>query len=163
MLLITALFCGIAVFQNRSRFREMMPYVTAVLMADLSFFLFMNLFLSNPFQKLMEIFPNGSSVPFVPADGQGLNPILQHWAMVIHPPVQYLGLIGFIVPFSFAIAALFSKQLGNTWVRTTRRWTILTWIFLGAGLMLGGKWAYVVLGWGGYWGWDPVENSYLMP
>jgi cytochrome c-type biogenesis protein CcmF len=160
---MTALFCCFAVFQNRSRFREMMPYVTAVLMLDLSFFLFLNLFFSNPFQRLMEVFSDGSMVPFVPADGRGLNPILQHWAMVIHPPVQYLGLIGFLVPFAFAMGALFSKQLGDTWIRTTRRWTILTWIFLGAGLMLGGKWAYVVLGWGGYWGWDPVENSSLMP
>ncbi len=160
---VTALFCGIAVFQNRSRYREMMPYVIAVLMVNLSFFLFLNLFLSNPFHRLVEVFADGTVAPFVPADGQGLNPILQHWAMVIHPPVQYLGLIGFIVPFAFAIGALLSKQLGNTWIRTTRRWTITTWIFLGAGLMLGGKWAYVVLGWGGYWGWDPVENSSLMP
>jgi len=160
---VTAVFCFIAVFQNRARYRDMMPYVIAVLMVNLSFFLFLNLFFSNPFHRLVEVFPDGSIQPFFPMDGQGLNPILQHWAMVIHPPVQYLGLIGFIVPFAFAIAALLSRQLGNTWIKTTRRWTLLTWLFLGAGLILGGKWAYVVLGWGGYWGWDPVENSSLMP
>jgi len=160
---ITAIFCGIAIFQNRSRYRDMMPYVLTVLMADLSFFLFLNIFFSNPFHRLVQVFSDGTLQQFIPADGQGLNPILHHWAMVIHPPVQYLGLIGFVVPFSFAIAALLSKQLGDTWIRTTRRWTILTWIFLGAGLILGGKWAYVVLGWGGYWAWDPVENSSLMP
>lgn len=160
---VTAAFSGIAVYQNRSRHRDMMPYVVAVLMADLSFFLFLNLFFSNPFHRLAEVFPDGSIQPFLPADGYGLNPILQHWAMVIHPPVQYLGLIGFLVPFAFAIAALLSRQTGGAWIRATRRWTIMTWIFLGAGLVLGGKWAYVVLGWGGYWGWDPVENSSLMP
>jgi len=160
---ITAIFCGIAIFQNRNRYRGMMPYVLAILMTDLSLFLFLNIFFSNPFNRLVEVFPDGTIQQFLPADGQGLNPILHHWAMVIHPPVQYLGLIGFVVPFAFAMAALLSRQLGDTWIRTIRRWTILTWIFLGAGLLLGGKWAYVVLGWGGYWGWDPVENSSLMP
>ena len=160
---ITAVFCSIAIFQNRNRFRGMMPYVLAILMADLSLFLFLNIFFSNPFQRLVQVFPDGTVRQFLPADGQGLNPILHHWAMVIHPPILYVGLIGFVVPFAFAIAALLSRQLGDTWIRTTRRWTILAWIFLGTGLILGGKWAYVVLGWGGYWGWDPVENSSLMP
>jgi cytochrome c-type biogenesis protein CcmF len=160
---VTAIFCSIAIFQNRYRYRGMMPYVLAILMADLSLFLFLNIFFSNPFQRLVQVFPDGTVRQFLPADGQGLNPILHHWAMVIHPPILYVGLIGFVVPFAFAIAALLSRQLGDTWIRTTRRWTILTWLFLGAGLILGGKWAYVVLGWGGYWGWDPVENSSLMP
>ena len=160
---VAAIFSGLAIFQNRYRYREMMPYVLAVLMVNLSFFLFLNLFLSNPFHLLMQFSSDGTSQLFIPADGQGLNPILQHWAMVIHPPIQYLGFIGFVVPFAFAIAALCSKQLGDTWIRTTRRWTLMTWIFLGVGLILGGKWAYVVLGWGGYWAWDPVENSSLMP
>lgn len=158
-----SIFSGLAIYQNRRRYRDMMPYVLAVLMGNLSFFLFLNLFFSNPFHRLIRVFSDGSVGPFMPADGQGLNPILQHWAMVIHPPVQYLGFIGFVVPFAFAIAALCSKQLGDTWIRTTRRWSLLTWIFLGVGLILGGKWAYVVLGWGGYWAWDPVENSSLMP
>ncbi|MBN2243642.1 MAG: heme lyase CcmF/NrfE family subunit [Acidobacteria bacterium] len=158
-----SVYSALAVYQNRRRYRDMMPYVLAVLMVNLSFFLLLNLFFSNPFHHLARIFADGSAAPFLPADGQGLNPILQHWAMVIHPPVQYLGFIGFVVPFAFAIGALCSRRLGDTWIRTTRRWTLLTWIFLGVGLILGGKWAYVVLGWGGYWGWDPVENSSLMP
>jgi cytochrome c-type biogenesis protein CcmF len=161
--LFTALFCAIVVFQNRSRFRDMMPYVIAVLMFDLCFFLALNLFLSNPFTQLVQVSPDGAMQAFLPADGRGLNPLLQYWAMVIHPPILYLGFIGFLVPFAFAIAALATKQLGDTWIRTTRRWTLLTWLLLGAGLILGGKWAYVVLGWGGYWAWDPVENSSLMP
>jgi cytochrome c-type biogenesis protein CcmF len=159
----TSLFCAVVIYQNRFRYRDMMPYVVAVLMFDLCFFLGLNLFLSNPFTQLVQVSPDGTVQPFMPPDGSGLNPLLRHWAMVIHPPIQYLGLIGFIVPFAFAIAALVTKQLGDTWIRTTRRWTLLTWLLLGAGLLLGGKWAYVVLGWGGYWGWDPVENSSLMP
>jgi cytochrome c-type biogenesis protein CcmF len=160
---VTSLFCAIVVYQNRSRYRNMMPYVTAVLMVDLSFFLALNLFLSNPFNQLVRVFSYGAVQSYVPTDGQGLNPLLQHWAMVIHPPILYLGFIGFLIPFAFAIAALITRQPGDTWIRTTRRWTLLTWLFLGGGLILGGKWAYVVLGWGGYWAWDPVENSSLMP
>jgi cytochrome c-type biogenesis protein CcmF len=159
----TALFCAVVIFQNRFRYRDMMPYVLAVLMFDLCFFLALNLSLSNPFKQLMQVSPDGTMQAFVPADGRGLNPLLQYWAMVIHPPILYLGFIGFLVPFAFAIGALATRQLGDTWIRTTRRWTLLTWLLLGVGLILGGKWAYVVLGWGGYWGWDPVENSSLMP
>ena len=160
---ITALFSGVAVYQNRYRYRDMMPYVMAVLMLNLAFFLSLNLFLSNPFNQLVRVFPDGTMQKFVAQDGRGLNPLLQYWAMVIHPPILYLGFIGFVVPFAFAIGALATKQLGDTWIRTTRRWTLVPWLFLGTGLMLGAKWAYVVLGWGGYWGWDPVENSSLMP
>jgi cytochrome c-type biogenesis protein CcmF len=160
---VTAVFCGIVVYQNRFSHRALMPYVVAVLMIDLSFFLSLNLFLSNPFNQLVQVFADGTQQPFIPADGRGLNPLLQHWAMVIHPPIIYLGFIGFVVPFSFAIAALLTRQAGNTWIRTTRRWTLATWLFLTVGIILGAKWAYVVLGWGGYWGWDPVENSSLMP
>jgi cytochrome c-type biogenesis protein CcmF len=159
----TSLFCAIVIYQNRLRYRDMMPYVMAVLMINLSFFLALNLFFSNPFKQLIQAFADGSTQVFVPADGRGLNPLLQHWAMVIHPPILYLGFIGFVVPFAFAIAALLTRQLGDTWIRTTRRWTLLTWLLLGVGIILGGKWAYVVLGWGGYWAWDPVENSSLMP
>ena len=159
----TAVLCAITVYQNRRRFRDMMPFVIAVLTLDLSFFLALNIFLSNPFNRLMQIFADGSVQAYIPPDGRGLNPLLQHWAMVIHPPILYVGFIGFLVPFAFAISALATRQLGDTWIRTTRRWTLLTWILLGAGILLGGKWAYVVLGWGGYWAWDPVENSSLMP
>jgi cytochrome c-type biogenesis protein CcmF len=160
---VTAGFTGVVIYQNRYRYRDMMPYVIAVLMLNLAFFLSLNLFLSNPFDQLMQVNADGSMMKFVPADGRGLNPLLQYWAMVIHPPILYLGFIGFVVPFAFATAALATRQLGDAWIRTTRRWTLLTWLLLGMGLMLGAKWAYVVLGWGGYWGWDPVENSSLMP
>ncbi len=159
----TSLLCAIVVFQNRSRFRDMMPYVTAVLMIDLCFFLSLNLFFANPFHQLTRVLADGSMQPFTPADGQGLNPLLQYWAMVIHPPILYFGFIGFLAPFAFAIGALATRQLGAAWIRTVRRWTLITWFFLSAGLLLGAKWAYVVLGWGGYWGWDPVENSTLLP
>ena len=159
----TAILCAIVVYQNRARYRDMMPYVVGVLTFNLSFFLFLNFFVSNPFNQLVQTLADGTLQPFIPADGQGLNPLLQHWAMVIHPPILYLGFIGFVVPFAFAFGALATKQLGDTWIRTTRRWTLVTWLMLGVGILLGGKWAYVVLGWGGYWAWDPVENSSLMP
>jgi cytochrome c-type biogenesis protein CcmF len=160
---VASIFSGLVIYQNRFRYRDMMPYVVAVLMFNLAFFLALNLFLSNPFNQLVQVFPDGSMQKYVPTDGRGLNPLLQYWAMVIHPPILYLGFIGFVVPFAFAIAALATRQQGDTWIRTTRRWTLVTWLMLGAGLILGGKWAYVVLGWGGYWAWDPVENSSLMP
>ncbi len=160
---VTSLFSGVVIYQNRFRYRDMMPYVVAVLMVNLSFFLVLNLFLSNPFNQLVQVFSGGAMQKFTPIDGRGLNPLLQYWAMVIHPPILYLGFIGFVVPFAFAIAALVTRQLGDTWIRTSRRWTLIPWLFLGTGLILGGKWAYVELGWGGYWGWDPVENSSLMP
>jgi len=159
----TALLSGLVIARNRRRHRDMMPWVVAVLMVNLAFFLALNLFLSNPFDQLVRISPDGATAPFVPADGRGLNPLLQYWAMVIHPPILYVGFIGFVVPFAFAVAALVTRQQGNAWVRIVRRWTLVVWLLLGIGIILGGKWAYVVLGWGGYWGWDPVENASLMP
>lgn len=159
----TAIFSAAVIYQNRFRYRDMMPYVLAILMFNLSFFIFLNLFLSNPFSQLTRVFADGTLQPYIPADGRGLNPLLQHWAMVIHPPILYFGFIGFVVPFAFAIAALLTRQPGDAWILTTRRWTLLTWLLLGIGIILGAKWAYVVLGWGGYWSWDPVENSSLMP
>jgi cytochrome c-type biogenesis protein CcmF len=95
--------------------------------------------------------------------GQGLNPLLQYWTMVIHPPMLYLGYVGFTVPFAFAMGSLITKQPGDAWIHTTRRWTIVTWLFQSAGILLGQGWAYAVLGWGGYWAWDPVENASLLP
>jgi len=160
---VTSIFSGVVIYQNRYRYRDMMPWVVAVLMFNLAFFLCLNLFLSNPFNQLVEIRTDGTMQAFIPQDGRGLNPLLQYWAMVIHPPILYLGFIGFVVPYAFAFAALATRQLGETWIRTIRRWTLVPWLFLGTGLILGGKWAYVELGWGGYWGWDPVENSSLMP
>ena len=137
----------------RQRYRELMPYAIATLSLTSFFFCIVHLFAADPFQRL----------PFTPEDGRGLNPILQHPVMAIHPPMLYLGMVGMVVPFAFAIAALLTGKLDATWLRASRRWMLIPWTFLGFGLLLGGKWAYVELGWGGYWGWDPVENSSLMP
>ena len=112
---------------------------------------------------------NVAATPFslvrgaVPADGNGLNPLLQYPEMVIHPPMLYLGYVGFAVPFAFALGALMMRYPGEKWIHITRRWTMVTWLFLTVGIFLGAHWAYSVLGWGGYWGWDPVENASLMP
>lgn len=145
----------LAVAQNRRRNRTLMPWVIAVMMLNVVFFAALCSFVSNPFEAL----PPGSAW----SSGQGMNPLLQHPAMMIHPPVLYIGFIGFSVPFAFACAALITGELGTAWFETTRRWSLTAWFFLGMGLMLGGRWAYEVLGWGGYWAWDPVENSSLMP
>ena len=99
----------------------------------------------------------------IPADGNGLNPLLQYPEMVIHPPMLYLGYVGVTVPFAFALGALIMKYPGEKWIHITRRWTMVAWLFLTCGIFLGAHWAYAVLGWGGYWGWDPVENASLLP
>ena len=116
-------------------------------------FLSLIVFLSSPFARLIPI----------PADGKDLNPLLQDPAMVMHPPMLYMGYVGFSIPFSFAMAALFSGRLGEEWIKVTQRWTIFAWLCLTTGILLGGYWAYYELGWGGYWGWDPVENASFMP
>ena len=151
--LLLALFSSIAVFQNRRRNREFMPYVSGTLLLVLAFFLGVVLFASNPFQ-LMD---------FTPADGRGLNPQLQNYWMTIHPPTLYLGFTAFTIPFAFAVSALLSGRLDTRWITTTRRWTLLAWFFLTNGIIFGMMWAYVELGWGGYWFWDPVENASLLP
>ncbi len=148
------------------------PYITAVLLVIQLFFLIVLLFAANPFARLW-VMPDGSNQPavFAPAgavqpdvmDGQGLNPILQNYWMVIHPIMLYLGWIGMSVPFAFAVAALVTGQLGNEWVRSIRRWTLIPWMFLTVGILMGSQWAYVELGWGGYWAWDPVENASFLP
>jgi len=149
------IYGAVTVWANRHQNRTLMPWVAAVLLANACFFLVLLNFVTIPFEKL----PLGR----VLSDGNGLNPLLQHPLMTIHPLVLYTGFVGFVVPFAFAFAALVTGELGTTWFRTTRRWTLLAWAFLGAGLILGGRWAYEVLGWGGYWAWDPVENAALMP
>ena len=151
-------YTSVLVFQNRRKFREMMPYVTAVLMTTETFFLILISFVEAPFKVLMA----GKGIVDA-GDGQGLNPLLQYWTMVIHPPMLYLGYVGFAVPFAFAIGSLITKQPGDAWINTTRRWTLVTWMFQTTGVLLGAGWAYAVLGWGGYWGWDPVENASLLP
>jgi cytochrome c-type biogenesis protein CcmF len=160
---LLTVYSALVLIQNRRKHTAMMPYVTAVLMGTSIFFTMMHLFVVNPFAQVVALQADGTRMPLVPADGQGLNPLLQYILMVIHPPILYLGFVGFAVPFAFAMAAMLSRQLGDTWIRTTRRWTMIAWFFLGTGILLGGKWAYVELGWGGFWAWDPVENASLMP
>jgi len=155
---ILSCYCALVVFQNRRKFRDMMPYVTATLMVTQAFFLCLITFPLSPFQVLAV----GREIMAVP-DGNGLNPLLQYWAMAIHPPTLYLGYVGFIVPFAFAMGSLITRQPGDAWIHTTRRWALVTWLFQSCGVLLGAGWAYAVLGWGGYWGWDPVENASLLP
>ena len=144
-----------AVLVSGRRSRSLMPWVSAMLLANAVFFLVLLTFVTNPFAKL----PPSQ----VLSDGAGLNPLLQHPAMMIHPLMLYTGFVGFAVPFAFAFAAMATGELGSGWLRTTRRWTLFPWLFLSIGIMLGGRWAYEVLGWGGYWAWDPVENASFMP
>lgn len=152
--LVLSFFIFVAVVQNRQRNRPLMPYATAVMLGVSTFFMSLLNFSTNPFELL----------PQAPPDGQGLNPVLQNWYMIIHPPTLYLGFISLTIPFAFAMAALISGRLDPaSWVRTTRRWAMVSWIFLTAGFTLGGMWAYEELGWGGYWAWDPVENASFMP
>jgi len=151
-------YSTIVVYTNRRKFRQMMPIVIAILMTTLAFFTSLITFVVSPFNVLMA----GRGIIDV-GDGQGLNPLLQWWTMVIHPPMLYLGYVGFIVPFAFAMASLLTHQQGDAWIHTTRRWAIVTWLFQSTGVVLGMGWAYTVLGWGGYWGWDPVENASLLP
>jgi cytochrome c-type biogenesis protein CcmF len=137
----------------------MMPYVTAILATALGFFLILVTFVASPFK----MYAAGKAIADNIPDGRGLDPLLQYWTMAIHPPMLYLGYVGFTVPFAFAIASLITKQKGDAWIHTTRRWTLVTWLFQTTGVILGMGWAYSVLGWGGYWGWDPVENASLLP
>jgi cytochrome c-type biogenesis protein CcmF len=139
--------------QNRERHRLLMPYVTATLSTISLFFLSLVVFVVPAFQRL----------PFAPREGSDLNPLLQNYWMMIHPPSLYTGYVTVSVPFAFAIAALATGQLGDAWIRSTRRWTLFSWFFLTLGNVFGGAWAYEVLGWGGYWAWDPVENAAFMP
>lgn len=155
---LLSVYSAVVIFQNRRKYRDMMPYVISVLMATEAFFLFMVTFQLSPFQVLAA----GRGITDV-GDGQGLNPLLQYWTMVIHPPLLYLGYVGFIVPFAFAFGSLVTRQPGDEWIKTTRRWAIVTWLFQSTGILLGAGWAYAVLGWGGYWGWDAVENASLLP
>jgi cytochrome c-type biogenesis protein CcmF len=151
-------YAAVVVFTNRRKHRDMMPWVLAVLSGVQVFFLLVNNFVANPFRMLA----TDKLIVAVP-DGNGLSPLLQYPAMAIHPPMLYLGYVGFAVPFAFAIGSLITRQPGDGWIHTTRRWTLVTWLFQSTGIMLGAAWAYHVLGWGGYWAWDPVENASLLP
>jgi cytochrome c-type biogenesis protein CcmF len=151
---LLACFGSIAVHVNRDRHRELIPYVVAVISGVQMFFLFLMIVHKNPFDTY---------ITQTPPDGQGLNPLLQNIYMVIHPPSLYTGFVGMTIPFAFGIAALITGHLDDAWLRAVRRWTMFAWIFLSFGLTLGMIWAYEELGWGGFWGWDPVENAGLLP
>ncbi|MCU0227657.1 MAG: heme lyase CcmF/NrfE family subunit [Bryobacterales bacterium] len=155
---ILASYTAVVVFSNRKKHRRILPYVVTILGGTLTFFTLLIAFVVSPFEMLAV----GKLVTAVP-DGNGLNPLLQHPAMAIHPPMLYLGYVGFTVPFAFAMASLIRREPGEAWIHTTRRWTLVTWLFQSVGILLGAGWAYEVLGWGGYWGWDPVENASLLP
>jgi cytochrome c-type biogenesis protein CcmF len=147
------LFSTIVHVQNRDKNRALMPWVTATLMTVASFFLGLVVFIADPFERL----------PRPALEGADLNPLLQNYWMTIHPPSLYTGYVSASVPFAFAIAALATGRLGDQWIRTTRRWALFSWFFLSLGNLFGARWAYEVLGWGGYWAWDPVENAAFMP
>ena len=159
---ILACYSALVVLLNRRNYRHLMPFAVATLMSVQFFFLLLNNFAANPFRLLGVETAAGLQI-FSPPDGGGLNPLLQHPAMVIHPPMLYLGFVGFTVPFAFALSALITRSKGENWIHITRRWSMVAWGFLTIGVILGGRWAYAVLGWGGYWGWDPVENASLLP
>ncbi|MDO8519080.1 MAG: cytochrome c-type biogenesis CcmF C-terminal domain-containing protein [Deltaproteobacteria bacterium] len=150
---LVSLYSVIVLAQHKGKNDDWLPVVNAVMMGVILFFLGLILFAQNPFTPL------GTDA----ADGRGLNPLLQNIAMVVHPPALYMGFTGFTVPFAFVVAALVTRRLDSTWIDLTRRWTLVPWGFLTLGLILGGAWAYVELGWGGFWAWDPVENAALMP
>ena len=152
-----------ALFTYRGKHPELMPYVGVVLAGVQIFFLTMNNFVASPFQVFAGSGAGGILHLATRADGSGLNPLLQYPEMAIHPPTLYSGYTGFTIPFAFALAALLGRYPGEKWIHLTRRWTMIAWAFQSAGILLGAHWAYAVLGWGGYWGWDPVENASLMP
>jgi cytochrome c-type biogenesis protein CcmF len=145
---------SVAVYVNRERQRELIPYVVATIATVQMFFLFLMVVHNNPFSTY---------ITENPTDGNGLSPLLQNFYMVIHPPTMYLGFVGCTIPFAFGMAALITGHLDDSWLRATRRWTMISWLFLTIGLMLGMLWAYEELGWGGYWFWDPVENAAVLP
>jgi cytochrome c-type biogenesis protein CcmF len=151
---LLSVFSAIAVYTNRHRHRELLPYAITVLMAIADFFLYVIIFHKNPFSTYL-----GE----IPTTGKGLNPLLQNAYMVTHPPALYTGFVGMSIPFAFGMGALISGQLDDAWIASVRRWTLGAWFFLSMGLTLGMLWAYEELGWGGFWGWDPVENAGFVP
>jgi cytochrome c-type biogenesis protein CcmF len=153
-LLLLSLWSSAVLFLTRNRLRELAPYATAVLLGFGAFFASLLVFLETPFQRL---------IGAIPPEGVGLNPLLRHPSMMIHPPMLYSGYTLFAVPFAFAVGALITRRLDADWIRSTRPFTLAAWFFLGIGIVLGARWSYSELGWGGYWAWDPVENASLMP
>lgn len=164
-------FGFIVSFRKWDRDQDFLPWVIVICLGTVAFFVILNTFFENPFvrywqvnQEIVQSFvhPPGG-IQIAPRNGGGLNPLLRHPGMVIHPPMQYLGFVAFIVPYAFAMASLITGRSDDRWIQLSRPWAIWAWLFLTLGLILGARWAYDVLGWGGYWGWDPVENSALMP
>jgi len=153
--LLLSLFSSAVLFLTRKSLREITPYATAVLGVVAAFFLVLMVAWESPFDSI--------AAASVPPDGRGLNPLLRHPAMMIHPPMLYTGYVGFTIPFAFAVGALITRRTGADWIRATRRFALVAWTFLGTGILLGALWSYTELGWGGYWAWDPVENAALMP
>jgi len=151
---LLAVFGSVAVHINRERYRLLIPWVVATISVVQMFFLFLLVIHNNPFETYLTA---------ANRTGQGLNPLLQNFYMAIHPPMLYLGFVGMTIPFAFGMAALITGQLDEAWLRAVRRWMMVPWLFLTVGLALGALWAYEELGWGGYWGWDPVENAGLLP
>jgi cytochrome c-type biogenesis protein CcmF len=165
-------FASLVTLRRWDRDREFLPWVIVVTALTTAFFLGLVVFYENPFarywltssgQIVTGILAPTNTTAYFPADGRGLNPLLRHPGMIIHPPMLYLGFVSFVIPYAFAIAALITGRTDDRWIRITRRWTLWAWFFLSFGLVLGSRWAYDVLGWGGFWGWDPVEIAALMP
>ena len=152
---VLSVVASLALYSTRHKLREIVPWATGVMMTIGAFFIGLMLFAPdvNPFHTLNP----------APKDGIGLNPLLQHPSMMIHPPMLYSGYVAWTVPFAFAIGALITRKVDSEWLRATRRFALIAWTFLGFGLLLGARWSYSELGWGGYWAWDPVENAALMP
>ena len=151
---LLGIFGAVAVFRNRERHRELIPYVVATIAATEMFFILLMVVHKNPFSTFLAS---------APTDGAGMSPLLENFYMAIHPPSLYIGFVAMTIPFAFGLAALITGFLDDSWLRAVRRWTMLGWLFLTFGLGLGMLWAYEELGWGGYWGWDPVENAGLLP
>src|SRR5512143_2740351 len=165
-------FASLVTLRKWERDRELLPWVIVVTSITTAFFLGLVVFYENPFarfwqttggQVITSMFAPQNAAAMLPPDGRGLNPLLRHPGMIIHPPMLYLGFVSFVIPYAFAIAALITGRTDDRWIRLTRRWTLWAWLFLSFGLVLGSRWAYDVLGWGGFWGWDPVEIAALMP
>jgi cytochrome c-type biogenesis protein CcmF len=169
---LLSLFSAAVSLLDLKKNRSASPWVILVTMTTQAFFLFMVLFFENPFERIW-LFADGTvissflqplnSIAVLPPDGNGLNPLLRHIGMVVHPPLLYIGFVSFVIPFAYAIASLITGQTDDSWLKATRRWSLVSWLALSAGLVVGSRWAYDVLGWGGYWGWDPVEIAALMP
>jgi cytochrome c-type biogenesis protein CcmF len=158
--------------RNWKNDRDLLPHSLLVIFLTLGFFLFLNVFMEMPFLRFwhmpdgaryLSVFQPPGAWPLMPQEGQGLNPLLRHPGMIWHPPALYLGYVGFAVPFALGVATLATGRADRRWIEIARPWTLFAWVFLTLGLVLGMRWAYDVLGWGGYWGWDPVEIAALMP